>query len=118
MLVKALKAKIHRAVVTDTKLDYPGSLAVDEHLLEQARIYPYESVLVANVTNGQRVETYVVPAPALSGEITVLGAAAKKFSPGDIIIIMNFAFYSPQEVQGLKPKVITVDNENKLKELL
>lgn len=112
MLLKALKGKIHRARVTDTRVDYPGSLAVDADLLRAAGIAPYEAVLMANVTNGSRAETYVIEAPAGSREVVVLGAAARKFSPGDIIIIINFAFYSPDEMPSLKPKVIALDEKN------
>ena len=117
MLVKALKGKIHRGTVTGSKVDYPGSIGVDTDLLEATGILPYEEVLLANVTNGQRVETYVVPAPAGSGEITVLGAAARKFSPGDIVIIMNFAYYTPEEMKDIKPKVIMPDENNKFQRI-
>ena len=82
MLYKALKSKIHRATVTDTRIDYPGSVGIDAELLEKTGLLPYEEVLLANVTNGSRLETYVVPAPAGSGDFVVLGAAARKFSPG------------------------------------
>ena len=118
MLIKALKGKIHRATVTSTKIDYPGSIGVDRDLLDAAGILPYESVILANVDNGERVETYVVPSPAGSGDVSILGAAARKFSPGDIIIIMNFAFYTPEEAAGLKPKVIVPDEKNKIKKIL
>jgi aspartate 1-decarboxylase len=112
MFIKALKAKIHRGRVTGTKIDYPGSIGIDEEMLKNAGIMPYEEVLVANVTNGERVETYVVPAPAGSKEITVLGAAARLFSPGDIVIIMNFAYYTPEEMPTLKPKVLICNEDN------
>ncbi|MCI0499242.1 MAG: aspartate 1-decarboxylase [Planctomycetales bacterium] len=112
MLVKALKGKIHRCRVTHTKIDYPGSIGIDEDMLNAAGILPYEEVLLANVTNGERVETYVIPAPAGSREISILGAAARLFSPGDIIIIMNFAYYSPDEMKNLKPKVLVCDEHN------
>ena len=88
---------------------------VDEDMLKTAGIMPYEEVLVANVTNGERVETYVVPAPAGSKEITVLGAAARLFSPGDIVIIMNFAYYTSDEIKNLKPKVLACDEDNSYK---
>ena len=112
MFVKALKGKIHRARVTQTKIDYPGSIGIDADMLKAAGISNYEEVLVANVTNGERVETYVVPAPAGSKEITVLGAAARLFSPGDIVIIMNFAYYAPEELKTLHPNVIACDEHN------
>jgi aspartate 1-decarboxylase len=118
MLIKALKGKIHRATVTATKVDYPGSVGVDSDLLEATGILPYEAVLIANVTNGSRVETYVVPAPAGSGDIEILGAAAKMFSPGDIVIFMNFAWYTPDEAANLKPKVVIPDEHNRIKRIL
>jgi len=118
MFVKVLKAKIHRATVTGTELHYPGSIAIDSDLLEAAGIYPYEAVLVADVTSGTRVETYVVSAEAGSGKIVIMGAAARLMNPDDIIIIMNFAFYSPQEAGKLKPKVLIVDENNKIKQTL
>ena len=114
MLIKALKAKIHRARVTQTKLDYPGSIAVDSDLLKAVGIRPYESVLMANVTNGQRAETYVVEAAAGAGEVVILGAAARLFNPKDIIILINFGFYTPDEIQKHKPKVIALDKNNKI----
>ena len=112
MFVKALKGKIHRARVTQTKIDYPGSIGIDSEMLDAAGIGIYEEVLVANVTNGERVETYVVPAPAGSKDIVVLGAAARHFSPGDIVIIMNFAYYTPDEMETLAPNVIACDDHN------
>jgi aspartate 1-decarboxylase len=112
MLIKALKGKIHRATVTQTKIDYPGSIGIDTDLLEATGIAPYEAILLANVSNGERLETYVVPAPAGSGDVIILGAAARMFSPGDIVIMMNFAFYTPEEMATHKPKVICPDAKN------
>ena len=118
MLIKALKAKIHRATVTKTKVDYPGSIAVDAELLAAAKISSYEAVLLANITNGSRAETYVIEAPLGSGDVTILGAAAKMFSSGDLVIILNFAFYTPEEIKGHKPKVVIADEKNKIKQIL
>ena len=112
MFVKALKGKIHRGRVTQTKIDYPGSIGIDQEMLEAAGILPYEEVLVANVTNGERLETYVVPAPAGNKDIIILGAAARHFSPGDIVIIMNFGYFAPEEMKDLKPKVLICDEQN------
>jgi len=117
MLVKALKGKIHRGRVTATKIDYPGSIGIDSEMLAVAGICPYEEVLLANVTNGERVETYVVPSPAGSKEISILGAAARLFSPGDIVIIMNFGYYTPEEMDTLKPNVVVCDEHNNFKML-
>ena len=113
MFVKILKSKLHRARVTDAKLHYPGSLAVDSALMEAADILPYESVLVADVNNGNRLETYVVPAEAGSGEIVILGAAARLIQPKDIVIILGFGYVSPEEAGDFKPKVVVLDENNK-----
>ena len=118
MFVKALKSKIHRARVTEVEVDYPGSIGVDSELLNAAGILSYELVLLANVTNGERLETYVVPAEAGGGDIIILGAAARLFNPKDIVIIMNFGYYTPQEMKTLKPKIIVADENNKIKETL
>ncbi|AQT69009.1 Aspartate 1-decarboxylase precursor [Anaerohalosphaera lusitana] len=118
MLSKALKGKIHRATVTGTKIDYPGSVGIDADLLEAANIKPYEEVLLANVTNGERLGTYCIPAPAGSGEFTVLGAAARHFSVGDIVIVMNFAYYTDEEMDSLKPSVVVPDENNKIAKIL
>ena len=118
MLIKALKSKIHRATVTGSTIDYPGSIGVDPVLLEAAGIRPYEEVLLANVTNGNRLETYCIPAESGSGDVEVLGAAARQFAVGDIVIIMNFGYYSPEEMASIKPTVIVADENNNVKETL
>src|SRR4030042_1150106 len=97
MLIKVLKSKIHRATVTDALIDYPGSIGIDSKLMEASGIVPYELVLVADVTNGARLETYVVPEPADSGKVTILGAAAKLMKKGDKVIVMGFAYMDPAE---------------------
>ena len=114
MLIKALKARIDRATVTDASADRAGSIAVDSDLLEAVGIRPYEAVLLANITNGSRVETDVINAPAGSSKIDIFGAAARLFSPGDMISIINFAYYHTEEMDGCKPKVIVVDENNKI----
>ena len=114
MFVKMLKSKLHRATVTDTKLNYPGSLAIDSDLMKAAGILPYESVLVADINNGSRLETYAVPAEANSGKVVVLGAAARLIKPKDIIIVFSFGYYTPDEAAKLKPKIILLDQNNKI----
>jgi aspartate 1-decarboxylase len=118
MLIKVLKSKIHRAIVTDSRIDYPGSIGIDSALMDAAGILPYESVLVADITNGSRLETYVVPEKAGSGRVAILGAAAQLMKKGDIIIIMGFAYLSPAEAKGSKPKVVVTDEKNGVKEIL
>jgi aspartate 1-decarboxylase len=114
MLLKMLKSKLHRARVTETRLHYPGSILIDSSLMKAAGILPYEGVLVADLTNGNRVETYAVPAPAKSGQIIVLGAAAKKMKKNDIIIIFSFCYCTETEARKLKPKVVLLDERNKI----
>ncbi len=114
MLLKVLKSKLHRASVSDTKLHYPGSIEIDESLIQAAGILPYESVLIANLNNGNRFETYVVPGEAGSGNVVVLGAAAQLASPGDIVIIMAFAYCTPEEAARIAPKVVVLDEKNRI----
>ncbi len=114
MLIKVLKSKLHRARVTDTKLQYPGSIEVDESLLRSAGILPYESVLVADVNNGNRFETYAVPGEPGSGKIVVLGAAARLVKPKDMVIILAFAYCTPEEATRLTPKVVVLDENNRI----
>ena len=114
MFVKILKSKLHRARVTESKLHYPGSIGIDSALMEAAGILPYESVLIADLNNGNRLETYVVPAEAGSGKISILGAAAQLIEPKDIVIIMSFAFLTPEEAREFKPKVAVLDENNNI----
>ncbi len=114
MFVKLLKSKLHRACVTKSSLDYPGSIAIDSELMEAAGILPYEVVLVADINNGSRLETYAVPADAGSREIVILGAAARLVKPKDIIIIMAFAFYTPLDAAQAKPKIVVLDENNEI----
>jgi aspartate 1-decarboxylase len=114
MFLKLLRSKLHRAAVTDTILDYPGSLAIDADLMEKAGIMEYESVMIADVNNGNRLETYAIPAPAGSGQIIVLGAAAKLINPKDRVIIFTFGFFSEEEAKTHKPKVLSLDENNKI----
>ena len=115
MFIKLLKSKLHRATVTDTKLHYPGSIAIDSALMDAVGLLPYESVLIADLNNGNRLETYVIPAEAGSGKIVVLGAAAQLIKPKDLVIILGFAFFTPDEAEEFKPKVIALDENNKIK---
>jgi aspartate 1-decarboxylase len=116
MLVKLLKSKLHLATVTDTKLHYPGSIAIDPTLMEVAGILPYESVLIADLNNGSRLETYVVPAEPDSGRISILGAAAQLIKPKDTVIIMCFGLFTPEEAENVKPKVVILSEKNTIKD--
>ena len=116
MFVKLLKSKLHRATVTDTKLHYPGSIAIDPVLMEAVGIFSYESVLIADLNNGNRLETYVVPAEPNSGQVIIMGAAANLIQKDDIVIIMSFGFFTPEESKEYKPKVIVLGENNKIKD--
>lgn len=110
-----MKSKIHRARVTEANLNYIGSVTIDEDLIEAAGLYPNEKVSIVNINNGERIETYVIKGERGSGKIGVNGAAAHKFSPGDLVIIMAYALMSPEEAIVFKPSVIFPDsNTNKV----
>ena len=114
MFVKLLKSKMHRARVTAARLDYPGSIEIDSELMDACNLMPYEEVLIADLDNGNRLETYVVPAEPGSKSIVVLGAAARLINPDDRIIIINYGYYSPEEMKKHKPKVIVLDENNNI----
>jgi aspartate 1-decarboxylase len=112
-----MKSKIHRATVTQADLDYVGSIAIDSALMEAADLLEGEQVVIADITNGARLETYVIPAPRGSGIIGVNGAAAHLVHAGDLIIIMSYAMLEDAEARTLKPRVVHVDEQNRIVEL-
>lgn len=114
MQINMLKSKIHRATVVQSELDYVGSITVDEDLMDASGIYEYEKVQIADVNNGNRFETYVIAGEGGSGMICLNGAAAHMVSLGDKIIIMSYAQMEPSEIKDNKPKVVFVDDENKI----
>lgn len=114
MTITMLKAKIHRATVTQAELDYVGSITVDGELLEQAGIYEYEKVQIVDVNNGARFETYTIAGERGSGIMCLNGAAARMVQTGDKIILMAYAQVSPEEAAGLKPVVLFVDEQNRV----
>ena len=113
MDITLLKAKIHRAVVTQADLDYVGSITIDSDLLRESGILEYEKVEIADIDNGNRFETYAIAGEAGSGIICLNGAAAKCVSVGDKVIIMAYAYMTPQEAKAHKPTVIFVDDKNR-----
>lgn len=115
-MISVLRAKIHRATVTDANLEYEGSLTVDSALLEAARLYPYEKIQVYNVTNGARFETYLMPGPPGSGIVCVNGAAARLAGKDHKIIIAAYAFLTPEEMTGHKPRILLLDEQNRIKQ--
>jgi len=110
------KSKIHRATVTQADLDYEGSVTIDRNLLEAADILPHEWVSIWNVTNGQRIQTYALEGEAGSGVICINGAAAHRFTPGDIVIIATSAVVEEAEAQAWTPTVVLVDEHNRIKD--
>lgn len=118
MLLKLMRAKIHRAVVTEACVDYVGSITIDEDLMDAVGILAGECVLVADMTDGARFETYVMAGPRGSGTICINGAAARLVTVGDEIIIIAFAYVEQAEAAGLKPVVALVDASNRLTERL
>jgi aspartate 1-decarboxylase len=114
MLIEVLKSKLHRVTVTGADLNYIGSITVDEDLLDAAQIMPGEKVQVVNNNNGERLETYAIPGPRGSGEITLNGAAARKVAIGDILIVITYALMTPEEARAFKPSLIFPDANNRL----
>lgn len=109
-----LKSKLHRVRVTHSELDYEGSCAIDETLLEAADIREYQQIDIYNVSNGERFTTYAIRAQRDSGIISVNGAAAHKARPGDIVIIATYALYNELELQKYQPRLVYVDGQNRI----
>lgn len=111
-----LKSKLHRVRVTHSELDYEGSCAIDEELLDAADIREYQQIEIYNVNNGERFTTYAIRAQRNSGIISVNGAAARKAAPGDILIIATYAIYNELELEKFKPELVYVDSMNRIKD--
>lgn len=116
MDISICRSKIHRARLTGCDVDYEGSLEINIDYLEEVGMYPYEKILVVNATNGERLETYAIPGPAGTPTFRLNGAAAKRGNPGDMVTIMSFGRCSEEEAEGFKPKVIVLDEDNKIVE--
>jgi aspartate 1-decarboxylase len=114
MLVELLKSKIHRATVTDARLDYEGSITIDKELMEAAGLFLHEKVHVLNLNNGERFETYVIEGKKKSGVICLNGAAARLVQKSDLIIIAAYVSMTPQEAKSWHPKVVKVNAKNKI----
>jgi len=112
-----LKSKIHRARVTETNIDYEGSITIDTRLLEAADILPYERVEVLNINNGARFSTYAIEGPAGSGEICLNGAAARLAVPNDKVIILTYSQVKEEEVRDHTPVLVHVDENNAITEI-
>lgn len=112
-----LKGKIHRATVTDSNLDYEGSVAIDSLLMEASGLQEFEQVHIYNIANGNRFTTYVITAPEGTGTISINGAAAHKASSGDLVIIASYSVMEESELASYAPKLVYVDGANSIKEI-
>ncbi|TRY28178.1 aspartate 1-decarboxylase [Brevibacillus sp. LEMMJ03] len=113
-----MKAKIHRATVTEANLNYVGSITIDKEILDALDILPNEKVQIVNNNNGARLETYVIEGEPGSGVICMNGAAARLVQPGDIVIIISYAMMTDEEARTHKPRVAIMDENNKIAQLL
>jgi aspartate 1-decarboxylase len=108
-----LRSKIHRATITQAELDYEGSITIDQKLIEAAGMLPYEQVMISNLNNGERFETYIIPGKKGSGTVCLNGPTARKGMVGDKIIIFCYELYNEEELKKHKPIVIKVNEKNK-----
>ncbi|MCI1692932.1 aspartate 1-decarboxylase [Aneurinibacillus aneurinilyticus] len=113
-----MKAKIHRATVTEANLNYVGSITIDRNIMDAVDILPNEKVQIVNNNNGARLETYVIEGERGSGVICLNGAAARLVQPGDVVIIISYAMMSEEEVKTHQPKVAIMDENNRIVEML
>jgi aspartate 1-decarboxylase len=112
-----MKSKIHRATVTQADLHYVGSISIDSALMEAADLLEGEKVAIVDITNGARLETYVIPAPAGSGMIGINGAAARLVHEGDLVIIISYGMFDDAEARTLEPRVVHADEHNRVVKL-
>ncbi|WP_018832169.1 aspartate 1-decarboxylase [Salinispora tropica] len=117
MLRTMLKSKIHRATVTQADLHYVGSVTVDQDLLDAADLLPGEQVAIVDVTNGARLETYVIPGRRGSGVIGINGAAAHLVHPGDLVILIAYGQLEDAQARGYQPRIVHVDSGNRIVDL-
>lgn len=108
-----LRAKIHRATLTGTELDYEGSIAIDRNLIEAAQLLPGEQVHVLNLNNGSRLITYVIEAPAGSGTMMLNGPAARLGMAGDLVVVLAYGLATEEEARSLRPVIVHVDPRNR-----
>lgn len=114
MLRCMLRAKIHMATVTESNLEYEGSITIDELILRDAGILPYEQVMISNVNNGERFETYVIPGKKNSGKICLNGPTARKGLIGDKIIIFCYGYFDDSRIKNFQPTIIKLNSNNKI----
>ncbi|MBT8280034.1 MAG: aspartate 1-decarboxylase [Muriicola sp.] len=114
MKIEVVKSKIHRVKVTGADLNYIGSITIDEDLMDAANIIKGEKVQIVNNNNGERLETYAIPGPRNTGELTLNGAAARKVAVGDILILITYAWMEIEEAKTFEPSMIFPNEENNL----
>ncbi len=114
MQIQVVKSKIHRVKCTGADLNYIGSITIDEDLMDAANIIQGEKVQIVNNNNGARLDTYAIPGPRNSGEITLNGAAARLVSPGDVLILITYAFLDIEEAKVFKPSLVFPDEATNL----
>ena len=114
MLLEFLYAKIHRATVTDANLNYVGSITIDENILDKANLSEGQKVDILNINNGERFQTYIIAGKRGNKDFCLNGAAARKVQPGDKVIIIAYGLYNPEEMNNYKPKIVIVDDNNKI----
>ena len=114
MQIHVVKSKIHRVKVTGADLNYIGSITIDEDLMDAANLVQGEKIQIVNNNNGERLETYAIPGPRGSGEITLNGAAARKVAEGDVLILISYAVMDIEEARTFKPSLVFPNEENNL----
>lgn len=114
MWIQVFKSKIHRVRVTEANLNYVGSITIDEDLMEAAALLEGEKVQIVNNNNGERLETYVIKGDRGTGTICLNGAAARKAEVGDILIIISYAYMTPEEAKTFKPTMVFPDDDNRI----
>lgn len=114
MFRQMLRAKIHRATVTDANLEYEGSLTIDPILIEAAGMLPFELVHVSNLQNGERFETYVIPGKRGSGDMVLNGPTARRGVKGDKVIVFCYEYFNEEEIKAHKPRIILVNEKNEI----
>ncbi|MYL45286.1 aspartate 1-decarboxylase [Virgibacillus halodenitrificans] len=118
MIRTLMKGKIHRARVTEANLNYVGSVTIDQDILDLVNILPHEKVQIVNNNNGARLETYVIPGERGSGVVCLNGAAARLVQKGDIVIIVSYGMFFPEELATFRPKVAIMNERNQVEQLL
>jgi len=109
-----LKSKIHRATITESNIEYEGSLTIDEAIIEAAGILPYEQVMVSNLNNGERFETYIIPGKRDSGIVCLNGPTARKGVVGDEIIVFCYCYCTEEELKDFSTRIVRLDKDNRI----